>query len=291
MNCKVHFAGYDNDPRAISVLRSVGVGYRLFTAYPFIEKPKDSYMVEKGIYETRAGFRHVIIDSGLFTLMFGAKKGGNLTTQDLRNWMHRIVRFANDNHLNGGCSFVECDCQKLAGPEVAWELRKEMRELMEGREIINVFHLEDGPDGFDKLVDFGDYIAISVPELRFNKGGQYKQITATLARRARMLKPSIKIHLLGCTEVGMLKENSFVTSSDSSSWTSSARFGKIEKRHVSQLKDDVLQAADTHVRQTANYLGFPVPPYTPKRMRYNGANYVSAKTEKAKYTRACGPQD
>lgn len=291
MNCKCHFAGYDNDPRAISVLRSVDVRYRLFTAYPFIKTEKEDYTVANGIYETRAGFKHVIIDSGLFTLMFGAKKGGQLTHQDLRNWMHRIVRFAKDNQLGNGCSFVECDCQKLAGPEFAWQLRREMRELMDGREIINVFHLEDGADGFDRLVNFSDYIAISVPELRFNKGSQYKQITATLARRARMLKPDVKIHLLWCTEIGMLRQNSFVTSSDSSSWTSSARFGTIEKRHVSQLKDDVLQLADAHVRHTASQLGFPVPPYTPKRMRYNGANYVSAKTERAKYTMACGSQD
>lgn len=290
MSCRVHFAGTDNTVQAISALRAAGVNYRLFTAYPFIKTPKDSYAVDS-LYESRAGFKHIIVDSGLFTLMFGAQKGNSLTSSDLRNWMRRIVSFANDNSLFSGFSFVECDCQKLMGPELAWELRKEMRELMGGREIINVFHLEDGPDGFDRLVDFSDYIAISVPELRFNRGSQYKQMTATLARRARMLKPSIKIHLLGCTEVDMLKQNKFVTSSDSSSWTAPVRFGVIGKNHVRNLRQENIASAFQTVQLQAASLGFPTLKPNERNVRYVGTSYISAKLERAKYIKACGPQD
>ena len=38
-------------------------------------------------------------------------------------------------------------------------------ELPDNR-IINVFHIEDGMKGLDRLIEFSDYIAVSVPELR-----------------------------------------------------------------------------------------------------------------------------
>ena len=70
-NVKVHFAGYDNDERAIAVLKAAGVRYRLFTSYPFIKgRSSDSDMRVPRLAEMDAGFQHVIMDSGLFTMMF-----------------------------------------------------------------------------------------------------------------------------------------------------------------------------------------------------------------------------
>ena len=69
---------------------------------------------------------------------------------------------------------VEVDCQKILSPEIAWKFRKEMKRLLPDNRIINVFHLEDGKKGLDRLIDFSDYIAISVPELRIHKNRTYK---------------------------------------------------------------------------------------------------------------------
>lgn len=226
-NVKVYFAGCDNEKVAVSALKTVGVNYRLFSCYQFIKsKDSNSCMKNSNIIEDQVGFNHVIMDSGLFTMMFGAGRGKKWNSEDVREWMHRICAFAEQNDIDA--SFVECDCQKIISPEFAWELRREMKELLPGREIINVFHLEDGPEGFKRLVDYSDYIAISVPELRrAQRGGRYKETACALAQMAKKQKPEIKIHLLGCTEIELLARNSFCTSADSSSWTSSVTYGTI----------------------------------------------------------------
>lgn len=53
-------------------------------------------------------FKHVIQDSGLFTLMFGAAKDKQLTYGDLVDWQDKLIKFTNSNDLQQTC--VEVDC-------------------------------------------------------------------------------------------------------------------------------------------------------------------------------------
>ena len=289
-NCKVHFV-ISNDVRQTLAMRSAGANYALFSAYDFIVGKKDSYKAD--ITPNLFEFNHTIVDSGLFTLMFGAKKDQKLEYSDLYDWMERLAQFANENHVNNA-SWVECDSQKLVGAERTWDIRRDFERMMGDREVINVFHLEDGEDGFDRLVKHARYIAISVPELRIARPKRYKQIASTLARRARMLKPEIKIHLLGCTEVGMLRENQFVTSADSSSWLSWARYGWAKGKknhHVSQLHADQVEIAAARISECAAKYGIDYAPATDKQRQYDASKHFNAVSELEKYRKACGPQD
>lgn len=174
--------------------------------------------------------KHVIQDSGLFTLMFGARKGKKDEAL-INRWYDALIEFT----LNHGqpVTAVEVDCQKVLGVKKAWEFRQRMKKDLPNNRIINVFHLEDGRDGLDRLIEFSEYIAISVPELRFaNKKNQVPK----LARYIKEKKPGIDIHLLGCTELALLRECNFCTSADSTTWTCHKRFGFINGRHVSQIK-------------------------------------------------------
>lgn len=174
--------------------------------------------------------RHVIQDSGLFTLMFGSKKGVKKNEETINKWYDGLVEFTLEHGCNVTC--VEVDCQKILGVEKAWEFREKIRKDLPNNRIINVFHLEDGQRGLDRMIEFSDYIAISVPELRIaNK----KEYVPALAKYIKSKKPSIDIHLLGCTELGLLKKCSFCTSSDSTSWTSPKRYGFIEDYHVGDI--------------------------------------------------------
>ena len=293
-NVKVHFAGYDNDERAIAVLKAAGVRYRLFTSYPFIKgRSSDSDMRVPRLAEMDAGFQHVIMDSGLFTMMFGADKATPKTPEFVREWMHRICSFAIQNNIKA--SFVECDCQKLISAEFAWELRREMRAIMPDAEIINVFHLEDGQRGFRELVDFTDYLAISVPELRIAQPKTYRNTVCALARMARRQKPGVKIHLLGCTEKYLLERNRFCTTADSSSWTSSTRFGTLDKVHISNRNDKQAERACAKVLMAADQYGMRIPDKLargePKAVNYTAANYYTAQKCRKDYTEWAGPQD
>lgn len=179
--------------------------------------------------------KHVIQDSGLFTLMFGSRKGKKDESL-INKWYDALIEFTLAHGMPVTC--VEVDCQKVLGVDKAWEFRERMRNDLPNNRIINVFHLEDGQKGLDRLIEFSEYIAISVPELRIaNK----KNFVPQLARYIKKKKPDIDIHLLGCTELALLKECNFCTSADSTTWTCPTRYGFINGHHVSTIKTDKIK--------------------------------------------------
>lgn len=110
-----------------------------------------------------------------------------------------------------------------------------MKNDLPNNRIINVFHLEDGMKGLDRMIEFSDYIAISVPELRH--AGKKKYVY-TLATYIKNKKPDIDIHLLGCTELSLLQQCSFCTSADSTSYIAGKRFGNLCGKHISSIKTE-----------------------------------------------------
>lgn len=236
-NIKFHYAGVEN-LKFYQITHTFGVNYFLYTAYPFVsELLKSRSSIEdidyKHLRHLSSNCKHVIQDSGLFTLMFGAMKGKKDAAL-MNKWYDNLVNFT--LACNNGATVVEIDCQKVLGVEAAWEFRKRMRkDLPKSNRIINVFHLEDGMKGLDRLIDFSEYIAISVPELRFAGKSNY---VGKIARYIKKRKPTIDIHLLGCTEKDLLKQNTFCTSADSTSWLSSVRYGFIKQRHIRNIKTE-----------------------------------------------------
>lgn len=242
-NIKVHFAGCEVQNQ-FEAIKTLGVNYGLYTCYPFVErmifkKPKSPIMALKFMNKDNLAKeiphyiiksnKHTIQDSGLFTLMFGAAKG-NCDEKLVNLWYDKLVEFTLENSLDVTC--VEVDCQKLLGVEKAWEFRKRIKEDLKGHRIINVFHLEDGRKGLDRLIEFSEYIAISVPELRFAKKSNH---VVWLANYIKNKKPSIDIHLLGCTQMNILRECKFCTSADSTSYISGKRFGFLGTKHINSL--------------------------------------------------------
>lgn len=224
-NIKVHFAGLENQDFAEILHECSGIRYSLFTVFPFIAhrlgiKPMKmkTCTIESTRYLNKAS-AHSIMDSGLFTLMFGAH-AGKRDSREIEIWYNSLVEFVNENNVKSTC--VEVDCQKVLGVEAAWKYRERMKKDLPNNKQINVFHKEDGHKGLDRMIEFSDYIAISVPELRVLKQKNY---TSKLANYIKNKKPSIDIHLLGCTENKLLKELNFCSSSDSTSWQQVNRYG------------------------------------------------------------------
>lgn len=226
-NIKVHFAGAENLIRCNLILKGAKSNYSLFTIFPFL---CDSFGIKHG-YQNKGltydevannnfeNSKHCIQDSGLFSLMFGSYKGDK-SERFIEEWYNRLVETTLNGKYKG--SVVEVDCQKVLGVEKAWELRKRMKQDLPDNRQINVFHKDDGQAGLDRMIEFSDYIAISVPELRAL--GQ-KNYTERIAHYIKNKKPSIDIHLLGCTENKLLKSLNFCSSADSTSWVSFNKFG------------------------------------------------------------------
>lgn len=238
-NLKVHFAGVETLAHHLCV-NAADVRYSLFTVFPFIfnkikKGTSPSLTQVPSIIESNS--LHTIMDSGLFSLMFGSYKGQK-DKQFLEKWMNLIIEFVTINNYKGTC--VEVDCQKVLGVKEAWVFRKHLRENLKNRQI-NVFHIEDGQKGLDELIEFSDYIALSIPELRIIKKKDY---TYRLASYIKNKKPSIDIHLLGCTENKLLKECNFCSTSDSTSWLSPVRYGVVDalgdKKRTKSIKEELL---------------------------------------------------
>lgn len=241
-NIKIHFAGSEVMNQFLGV-KELGINYALYTAFPFVAKKvfgktnapimplrwmqDPSKEIPQYIIQNMS---HTIQDSGLFTLMFGSMKGVKDKTL-MNKWYDALIEFTLESGKGATC--VEVDCQKVLGVDEAWRFRERMKNDLPNNRIINVYHMEDGQKGLDKMIEFSEYIAISVPELRI--AGK-KDYVPALARYIKKKKPNIDIHLLGCTELNLLRQCKFCTSSDSTSYIAGKRYGFIKQRHISTIK-------------------------------------------------------
>lgn len=295
-NLKVHFAGLENQDFA-QVLHECGkINYSLFTVFPFIAhevgiKPMKmkTCTVESAAYLQNAS-RHTIMDSGLFTLMFGAH-AGKRDAKFIEKWYSLIVDFVLKNNYK--MTLVEVDCQKILGVDKAWEFRERLKKDLPNNRQVNVFHKEDGQKGLDRLIEFSDYIAISVPELRAL--GQ-KNYTNKIAYYIKNKKPTIDIHLLGCTENKLLKELNFCSTADSTSWQQVNRFGVLKyndgvktlSARNSNINIDKLM--ERYKIQLVSILSKWME-ITPKRLDYYSKYAVASELLKMQYTYYAGNQD
>lgn len=279
-NIKVHFAGLEGR-RFIASTTEMGVNYGLYTAFPFVYKRifgKTSNVVdsdEDTPYALTSRMRHVIQDSGLFTFLYG-KQSGNVTREIIYKWYDALVEYTLEHDQD--VAVVEVDCQDVLGTELAWELRTRMREDLPNRRIINVFHLSDGVDGLDRMIEFSDYIGVGsgTPE---NSSASMYEVSSYIKRK----KQDCDIHLLGCTNLNTIRKCSFCTSCDSISWKSPLRFGAIDDYHISDLDTDkIKRLVGERVYDAINQYG--------KEQSVN-AYVASLETYKRIYEKAVGNQD
>lgn len=289
-NLKVHFAGGEQTDFAYCITKGAGIRYILFSCFGYISS---SLNIKNGgwwqgipVYKELEYFkvRHSIMDSGLYTLIFGAH-AGKRTEKEIEVWYRALIELVLKEEIVSAC--VEVDCQKILGPEKAWELRRRMRNDLPNNRIINVFHKEDGQKGLDELIEFTDYIAISVPELKGMGQGKYVQVLADYIKNK---KPGIDIHLLGCTDQKLLKKLKYCTTSDSTSWIQLNRYGsighKVYKKDISTNKV-VKEFGDTLKGLSNRYKLNKKESY----YHYLGAYIVAAKYYKSLYTKIAGSQE
>lgn len=294
-NLKVHFAGSDGGEHFYCALIAAKINYRLYSCYKFIvtKKVTDDLTLPKGniIKQEQIYNKHVIQDSGLFTLMFGADKGKKLDMQGMIDWQDKLINFVKQNDLT--CTCVEMDVQKVLGVQQAWELRYRMKKLLKNRQI-NVFHFEDGKDGLDRLIDFAEYIAISVPELRIVKPKTFRDDVHRLAYYIKSKKPEIDIHLLGCTDVKMLEQNSFCTSADSTAWLRGVKYGYMREvnssspKHINQFRRELFEKRKAECLKEIQKLNLS---FGSKLLDYTTNASLCASICKMRYEKAAGSQD
>jgi hypothetical protein len=288
-NIKVHFAGGEQIVFSL-LLHEAGVQYFLWTVLPFIGEnfiPDPFPITVKHLFPPRvleSISKHTIMDSGLFSLMFGAHAGPR-DRAFLERYQEALIDFVLSRRIKS--TVVEIDCQKILSPKVAWEFRRKLRDSLPNRQI-NVYHVEDGTKGLDRLIEFADYIAISCLELRAINRKMYNENVYKLASYIKNKKPEIDIHLLGCTVKSILSRCRFCTSSDSTSWQGVNRFGSIMGYATRHISKKALEDALPALKKVFYYCH--IEP-TEERFEYYGNYYIAALLHKKMYTQCVGGQD
>lgn len=252
-NIKVHFAGIEN-MNYVNAISAMGINYGLYSAFPFIVNNvvtgrKKTYKTEVPIVLNRR-LSHCIQDSGLYSLLFGAYRD-KTSRQMIYRWYDELVEFTLTHAQDVTC--IEVDAQAIIGVEETWKMRERIKKDLPCNRIINVFHIEDGFKGLDRMIEFSDYIAIGSGVTQNNT------YTKALTEYIRNKKPSIDIHLLGCTTLKTIKKCNFCTSCDSITWKSPLRFGRIGDYHIrnldtSKVKKMVSEDVYNSIRKTNNEL-------------------------------------
>lgn len=273
---KVCFAGCEDSVHTVPAL-SAGVKHILSSAYiPMMRmfNTRDADIAQsRRLYDyIRTNTATHILDSGLFSLMFGA--GKRHADRYKASWQDMLVDFIAESGFQGIC--VEADLQKILGVEEAWKGRERFRKQVKNQ-VINVFHLDDGRKGLDRLIEFADYIALSVPELRMNK--QIHKLPM-MVDYVKNKKPEIKIHLLGCTAKGLLKQIKNADTCDSVSWKSWLLYGP--KKY--SMSNDFSGIYKKRMKD-------PFGPRSERMEAYMGRIYVSALAYKKEYEEVCGLQN
>lgn len=289
---KIHFAGMDGEIKATIAKNVAGINYSLYSVFQWIYNKNDVPILDKNhaLFIDQKTSKHVIQDSGLFTLMFGAKRGTPITKEYLTDWQDRLIDFVVSNGITASC--VEIDCQKVLGVKEAWYFRDRMKDKLPNEQI-NVFHYEDGKTGLDSMIKFSDYIAISVPELRLIKRKTYKNDVCHLVDYIKDKKPEIKIHLLGCTEIGILSKNREATSADSSSWLYGIKhndFGAGTKQRGKRenINKEYFEEYKRRTEELAKEYGRT---FTQKSAEYTALLGIDAKIYKQEFEKYVGNQD
>lgn len=236
---KIHFANAEQVYTTAPAKALAGVRFALGSAYPFVCRSLGLTSVP--IFSTPpgadprgdflahlAGLEHGIVDSGLFTMLFGAgASDGRYTEAMLLSYTDALIDFYSAPEVASGvCAAVEVDCQGILSADFAWQLRRHMRSKLPQADILNVWHAVDGRDGLDRMIDFSDYLALSLSELqRTSPAREVPEITLRLVEYILSRRADLRIHLLGCTDLTILKRvNGLIFSSDSASWTNPTRY-------------------------------------------------------------------
>jgi len=233
---KIYFAGVDAIYE-IDAVSDVGVKYAL-TSY---EKWRRTDLLK--FNNTNYGkFTSVIVDSGLFSYLWGNKSHIAYDKDFYYNYLDNYSKFIEGSRFEN-MRFVELDVQEKLGVDFAWELREKLVGRFGKSKIINVCHEIDGDP--TSLIEYADYLAVGINQ-RLKKYGReyiYKYIDFIYKKA---LTSNTKVHLLGVTRPADLYMCWGATSCDSTSWLAKWIYGNYKTHNFFSGKGSYLDVKSTY---------------------------------------------
>lgn len=220
---QIHLAGCESLHFAKAI---VYTGHRhVLLSYHYLKSRSDDKRMELIKYINDSGLT-VILDSGIFTMMFGSGKD---KTYDLltmtayaEEYLARVKTWGIKN-----LTVVECDVHKILGMDAVFKLRSLFEKS--GLRVMYVWHLEEGTAGLEAMAKKYHLLGIGCPELRLLFKGRdqtYKAAVWDLLGRIKSHSANLpKVHLLGNTVMETMETHQ-AWSCDSTSWISGVKFGR-----------------------------------------------------------------
>ena len=183
--------------------------------------------------------KDTILDSGLFSLLFGAGKTMGAEVVD------RYCDFYFDFLSNSGYTgkFVELDLQNLKGIKETQIWRDRFEDAFGWERGMVVWHHIDGKDGMKHMAERYPYVAISVPELKKRYGTRGASYYASdLIDIAKEANSDVQLHMLGCCQASFLGRNMEWDTCDSTSWMAPGAWGRLAAlvgENISKMKSTV----------------------------------------------------
>ncbi len=276
---KLYAAGAE-EPDYTQVVTALGYPYRLVSFLKLSKYSEDR--INTVLDHTRHG--EWIMDSGLFSFLFGTKSGASSDAPKTYDDFYRYASNYVETLLEWGWShpIVECDTQDIIGIDATYKLREAVFEQC-GLDVIYVWHGSDDIKGLHEMGTRYEHMALGALGLGRALGNR---VRAGLLRALRELRNNgdPKVHLLGNTRTDCMSLPA--DSCDSTSWLASARYGhgyvyeggKLTTAHVRSPKwaawhKSVMAAYPEEFDKIAQI--YPNDDYTTRRLQIVAACLVS----------------
>lgn len=183
---------------------------------------KSDRVVDRAAELEEEGF-HVIVDSGIFTLLYGPARAENPAARNdklFSQWLRTIEDLAK---VTKRATFVEWDAQDVVGLNTIRQYRAAAENVAPGR-LMYVWHRADGAESLREHA--GRYVGITLR----GDFGYRDNLVGTAQSAARVLRSlGARVHLLGVSSEKILFQlRGLFDTFDSSSWCAETRFGSPE---------------------------------------------------------------
>ena len=194
------------------------------------------YLSAMGAFKPR-DCKNFIADSGAFTAMNAGKKIDN-------DYIDRYIQWIVEQDIE---HFIEMDLDEVIGYDKTLQIRHYI-EQQTGKCVIPCWHLERGADGWRRMCDEYDYVAISLSRMtKTSKWLVYHNFEPLKFFLAEARKRNARVHALGCNDLALLKQYHFY-SADSSTHTTGSRYGR-----VMVFRDGKIQNINKQRQKRINY--------------------------------------
>lgn len=227
----------------------------LLSAYQFIMGERDIELFHFVNHVTRGKFR--IIDSGIYTIykdLWQGKFDNIELTDHIKDYTHKYMELLSKAKVTD--PFIEVDSQNITAPDDIWELREIIRSYGFEKQVIYVWHLDDGMEAFERLIKDPKVHRISISGREWQERGVPIENWLKIENKYKDDFVGKHVHVLGTTNPKLYSHCADSHSCDTSSWNAMLLYGeaKVNGQLLAKWKNKKLYAPPKIIERIEEHL-------------------------------------